>query len=647
MSVRAQIAIGPLGAPPAVQLLPMVEQAVRRVVVDTHAHLPDMFEVTFFDEGGILANNMIDIGTSVKIWGGAVDSTDAPSLIEGEVTAIEAEIHGNVCHTTIRGYEKAHRMQRVRRTFVYRNMKDSDIASMMALKYGLVTAPPQVDPTTGVHEALAQFNQTDWDFLKHRAAENGYDFGVVQGAFVFRKPVKASGTAKFLGLLPIPGGAPKLVAGENLIHFRPRVTGAGQVPKVMVRAWDPAQKQVVVGQAAAETTQVDLDDVDQAKDMFDKFLLPPRMPDIPIPVLIPGTGASIDWTAKESLPTSVNGDVYTIVDRAVGTTNAANGMAKGLAEHVASTFAEAEGTCAGNPLVQAGMSIVVENTPGYFSGKWVVTNARHVFDEDDPHEPYLTHFVVSGRQERSLLGLASLGASNAGATTPPRIDGVVPAIVVDNNDPKKQARVRVALPWLADNYVSDWCRVMFTGMGQKGGWMLIPEPDDEVLVAFEFGDIRRPYVIGGLSNPKDSKKAPVPKVTMGKVAERGFTSRDGHKLVFIEDPTPDPTDSVPKQKTGLLIEDKEGKLKINLDMRQPTGKKIEIQVDGAAGGSKIIMDDMGAITIESTMPGSGQLTLKGANISIEATTQLTLKGTQVKIEGSAEVAVSGGMIRLN
>ncbi len=48
---------------------------MRRVVVDTHVHLPDMFEITFLDEGGVLANNMIDIGTSVKIWGGADDSS--------------------------------------------------------------------------------------------------------------------------------------------------------------------------------------------------------------------------------------------------------------------------------------------------------------------------------------------------------------------------------------------------------------------------------------------------------------------------------------------------------------------------------------------------------------------------------------------
>jgi uncharacterized protein involved in type VI secretion and phage assembly len=647
MAVRAQIQVGPFGVPAAVPLLPMVENAIRRVVVDTHVHLPDMFEVTFLDEGGVLANNMIDIGTSVKIWGGADNSNDAPCLIDGEVTAIEAEIHGNVCHTTIRGYEKAHRMQRIRRTYVYRSMKDSDIASQMALKYGLVTAPPQIDATSGVHDALAQFNQTDWEFLKCRAAENGYDFGVVQGSFVFRKPKAASDAPMIAGIFPMPGGPPTLTAGDNLILFRPRVTAASQVPKVMVRAWDPAQKAAVVGNADADTTQVELDDIDGASDLYGKFVIPPRIPDIPIPVLIPGTGASIDWGIKEALPTSVNGDVYAIVDRALSTASEADRVAASLAEHVASTFAEAEGTCMGNPLVQAGVTVTIANTPGYFSGKWVVTNARHVFDDNDPHQSYVTHFVVSGRQERSLLGLASLGASNAGAAAPPRIDGVVPAVVVDNNDPDKLGRVRLALPWLADNYVSDWCRVMHMGMGVKGGWMLLPEPDDEVLVSFEFGDIRRPYVIGGLSNQKDSKKVPVPDVSMGKVAERGFTSRDGHMLVFTEDPTPDPTDAVPKQKTGMRIEDKEGKLKINLDMKQPVGKKIEIEVNGAAGGAKLTMDDMGAITIESTMPGSGQLTLKAATISIEATQQLTMKGAMVNVEGQGPTAIKGTPIQLN
>ena len=174
----------------------MVETALRRVVVDTHAHLPDMFEITFLDEGGVLANNMIDIGTSIKIQGGAADSVDAPTLITGEVTSIECDIQGAVTYTTIRGYDKSHRMQRVQRTYVYRNQKDSDIAKLIMAKYMLMptTGPPMIDETTGVHDALAQFNQTDWEFLSCRAAENGFDFGVLQGGLYFRKPPKA-GTA--------------------------------------------------------------------------------------------------------------------------------------------------------------------------------------------------------------------------------------------------------------------------------------------------------------------------------------------------------------------------------------------------------------------------------------------------------------------
>ena len=99
----------------------------------------------------------------------------------------------------------------------------------------------------------------------------------------------------FLGMFPLPGGPPTLTAGDNLLHFRPRVTASGQVPKVMVRSWDPTQKDAIVGRADADTKQIDLDDIDGVSDLFDKFMLPPRIPDIPIPVLIPGTGASIDW----------------------------------------------------------------------------------------------------------------------------------------------------------------------------------------------------------------------------------------------------------------------------------------------------------------------------------------------------------------
>jgi hypothetical protein len=118
-------------------------------------------------------------------------------------------------------------------------------------------------------------------------------------------------------------------------------------------------------------------------------------------------------------------------------------------------------------------------------------------------------------------------------------------------------------------------------------------------------------------------------------------------LVFTEDPTPDPTDAIPKQKTGMRIEDKDGKLKINLDMKQPVGKKIEIEVNGVAGGCKLTMDDMGAIKIESTVPGKGQITLSAPMISIEAQQQLELKGAMVNVESTGPATVKGNPLGLN
>ena len=66
-----------------------------------------------------------------------------------------------------------------------------------------------------------------------------------------------------------------------------------------------------------------------------------------------------------------------------------------------------------------------------------------------------------------------------------------------------------------------------------------------------------------------------------------------------------------------------------------------------AGGCKLTMDDMGAITIESTMPGTGQISLKAANISIEAQQQLQLKGAMVSVESTGPATIKGNPLGLN
>ena len=79
--------------------------------------------------------------------------------------------------------------------------------------------------------------------------------------------------------------------------------------------------------------------------------------------------------------------------------------------------------------------------------------------------------------------------------------GVLPALVVDIKDPDTQGRVKVTLPWSVDakgERYEAWARLAtMLGGNNRGSWF-IPDVDDEVLVAFEHGDPRRPYVLGGL-----------------------------------------------------------------------------------------------------------------------------------------------------
>jgi uncharacterized protein involved in type VI secretion and phage assembly len=88
-----------------------------------------------------------------------------------------------------------------------------------------------------------------------------------------------------------------------------------------------------------------------------------------------------------------------------------------------------------------------------------------------------------------------------------RFYGVYPALVTDIQDPDSQGRVKVQLPWARDTdggAYEAWARLAtLMGGNNRGAWF-IPDANDEVLVAFEGGDPRRPYVVGCLWNGSDA-----------------------------------------------------------------------------------------------------------------------------------------------
>ena len=138
-------------------------------------------------------------------------------------------------------------------------------------------------------------------------------------------------------------------------------------------------------------------------------------------------------------------------------------------------------------------------------------------------------------------------------------------VVTNNNDPKKWGRVKLGFPWLAPFYETDWARVVQVGMGKEWGNLFLPEVGDEVLVGFEFGDARRPYVIGGLINGKTEHPLLSTAVKAAglsaQIVKRGIVSRTGNQLTF-EDEIPSPLTPKPPTKGTILLGDADDKMQI-------------------------------------------------------------------------------------
>ncbi|HEY0638293.1 MAG TPA: phage baseplate assembly protein V [Pseudonocardiaceae bacterium] len=644
-TVRASVTLN--GLP----LRPDVESKLVRTVVDSHLHLPDMFELTFLDEECTLASTAgIDIGGQVEIGGGAPDSAEGAVLIKGEITSVEAVCAQLHVHTVVRGYCLSHRLQGARRTRTFLQMKDSDIARQVASEAGLTAGP--VDDTRTVHEHLGQVAQTDWAFLTQRARELGYELGMADGQFFFRKPSgrpaggagglagAAAGAAASAGL-PVPGGPPTLTFKENLLEFFPRVTAANLTPKVEVRVWDPKAASAVSAKADVITGTATISGQDPAgvlTRLHSRSPLPglPALPSLPSLPGMPNFGQAPDGTAHVAAG-------YPLAE-GTNATAAAEEMAAGLSEHVGSAFAEAEGHAVGHPGIAAGKQVTIAGVPAHFAGTWTVTNAKHVFDE---HEGgYHVRFYVSGRHERSLLGLASVGGTQ---TAMPTIPGLVCGVVTNVNDPTGKGRVKVALPWLSPQYETGWARVVQFGAGKASGGMFLPEVSSEVLLGFEHGDPRRPYVLGGLLNDNTEylSAAGPPTKTSGQAAsvvKRGIATPTENGLVFTDELMPAPPQPGGRPtKSEVVLGTLDGSVALSIDR---VGGTVVLKCDPAPapGGAT-----SGTLRIECGNAGNVEIkTGAGGSVSVDGGNELSLKAaTSIKIESQGTVEIKGTQIKLN
>lgn len=196
-----------------------------------------------------------------------------------------------------------------------------------------------------------------------------------------------------------------------------------------------------------------------------------------------------------------------------------------------------------------------------------------------------------------------------------RIYGVVVGIVTNNKDTEKLGRVKIKIPRLSGEDESNWARVISFMAGKGRGAFFLPEIDDEVLVAFEYGDINMPYVIGSLWNGKD---VPPENNSDGKNNIRMIRSRSGHVITLDDSDGTEQIKIMDKtQKNMIIIDAKNNKISIKSD------KDIEL----SAPNGKVTIEAMDLVTkstastkIEATsgvdVKASGNLNIKGAMVNI-------------------------------
>ncbi len=187
-------------------------------------------------------------------------------------------------------------------------------------------------------------------------------------------------------------------------------------------------------------------------------------------------------------------------------------------------------------------------------------------------------------------------------------NGIVIGVVSNLEDPAKIGRVRVKFPHL-NNEESNWAPLVTLMAGKDRGVFFRPEVGDEVLVAFLQGNIRFPYILGGIwsttdTPPKDDGQAK-------KNNLRFIKSRSGH-LIQLDDTS---------GKEKIEIIDKGNKHKITIDC---SAKKIQITCDA---GDIELSAKAGGIKLEAQ-----RIELKATTtMNLEASAAMTIKGKPVNI----------------
>ena len=341
--------------------------------------LPDMALVRLKDPtGDAIDSHPLQLGKDLEIKVSGKGEKATTSIFKGQIAAVEPEFGQQGVVISIRAYDKAHKLNRQRKTRTFQQVSASDMIKKIAGESGLTA---KASSTAVVHEFFQQSNETDWDFAWRLALMHDFEVVVKDTTLEFRPANK--------------GGAEPTVDlkyQDTMISFRPRMTGVQQPKTVNIRAWDPKNKQVVTGTSAN------------------------------------GQTTSTPGVTRAKVSNDLGGGTTAIADRVAANNGEANELAKATLNRMSDAFFEADGVAFGNPKIKAGGKVKVSGVGQQFSGTYTVTSSTHSYRGATG---YQTAFQISGRSSRTLLELMRPPQERDWSAS------LVVGVVTNNNDPEQ------------------------------------------------------------------------------------------------------------------------------------------------------------------------------------------------------------------
>ncbi|MBS1911435.1 MAG: type VI secretion system tip protein VgrG [Bacteroidetes bacterium] len=516
-------------------------------------------------------DDMFVPGAEIEILAGSGDNPE--SIFKGIVVRQSLKVRdASGPQLIVECRHKAVKLTDGRKDAYYFDKTDSDIISSLLSNAGVSA---DVESTSVTHKQQVQYRCTDWDFLLTRAEANG--------RIVLTNDDKVAVKA------PSFSGSPvcTLLYGATIIEMDMEMDARGQYSGVKSYTWDASQQSV------------------QEKEAADPG------------VTTPGNVTSDDLAGVVGLD-------HFELDHATITVEEAQAWAD--AAWLKSRMNKVTGRikCEGIASVNPGDIVKLEGVGDRFNGNAFVTGVRQ---DLDLVQGWKTH-IQFGNTGAWLAQEEDVSERKASALLP-GINGLQIGVVVSNEDPDGEDRVRVRMPLVSPDDDGTWARVASLDAGKDRGYFFRPEIGDEVVLGFLNDDPRQAVILGMLN----SSAKPAPLKGSNDNNEKVYQSRSKMKFYFNDEKKIASLETPAGNKITLTEEDKA------ITIVDQNGNKIEMNQDG------IKIESQKAIELKA---GTEVKMESGTSFGVKGGTDLKMEGaSSAELSSSATTKVKGSMVQLN